>query len=63
MSKIVALITTSGRGTRLSGDGIPKQYLPLAGVPLLRHSILAFLNHPKIDDVICVIHPDDVALY
>jgi len=63
MPKIVALITTSGRGTRLSGDGIPKQYLPLAGVPLLRHSILAFLNHPKIDDVICVIHPDDVALY
>ena len=63
MSKIVALITTSGRGTRLGGDGIPKQYLPLAGVPLLRHSILAFLNHPKIDDVICVIHPDDVALY
>ncbi len=63
MSKTVALITTSGRGTRLSSDGIPKQYLPLAGAPLLRHSILAFLNHQKIDDVICVIHPDDVALY
>ena len=63
MSKIVALITTSGRGTRLGSDGIPKQYLPLAGVPLLRHSILAFLNHPKIDDVICVIHPDDTKLY
>jgi len=64
MTKTVALITTSGRGMRLNAvDGIPKQYLPLAGVPLLRHSILAFLNHPKIDDVICVIHPDDVALY
>lgn len=63
MSKTVALITTSGRGTRLASDGIPKQYLPLAGVPLLRHSILAFLNHPKVDDIICVIHPDDVSLY
>ncbi|MES2676825.1 MAG: bifunctional 2-C-methyl-D-erythritol 4-phosphate cytidylyltransferase/2-C-methyl-D-erythritol 2,4-cyclodiphosphate synthase [Pseudomonadota bacterium] len=65
MKKIVALITASGRGSRLSinGDGIPKQYLPLAGVPMLRHTILAFLNHPQITDVICTIHPDDVALY
>ena len=64
MTKIVALITACGRGSRFNqGEGIPKQYLPLAGVPLLRHSILAFLNHPKISDVICVIHPDDVALY
>lgn len=64
MPKIVALITACGRGNRFnSGEGIPKQYLSLAGVPLLRHSILAFLNHPKITDVICVIHPDDVDLY
>jgi len=62
--KIVALITACGRGNRFNrGEGIPKQYLPLAGVPLLRHTILAFLNHPQISDVICVIHPDDVALY
>lgn len=65
MQKIVALITASGRGSRLSldGDGIPKQYLPLAGVPMLRHTILAFLNHPKVTDVICTIHPDDIKLY
>lgn len=64
MEKIVALITACGRGNRFNrGEGIPKQYLPLAGVPLLRHTILAFLNHPQISDVICVIHPDDVALY
>jgi 2-C-methyl-D-erythritol 4-phosphate cytidylyltransferase/2-C-methyl-D-erythritol 2,4-cyclodiphosphate synthase len=65
MKKIVALISASGRGSRLSvnGEGIPKQYLPLAGFPLLRHTILAFLNHPDISDVICAIHPDDIALY
>ncbi len=64
MEKIVALITACGRGNRFNrGEGIPKQYLPLAGVPLLRHTILAFLNHPQISDVICVIHPDDTALY
>jgi 2-C-methyl-D-erythritol 4-phosphate cytidylyltransferase/2-C-methyl-D-erythritol 2,4-cyclodiphosphate synthase len=64
MPKTVALITACGRGNRFSlKEGIPKQYLFLAGMPLLRHSILAFLNHPKIVDVICVIHPQDVALY
>lgn len=64
MSKIVALVTACGRGNRFNhGDGVPKQYLPLAGVPLLRHSILAFLNHPQISDVICIIHPEDVELY
>lgn len=64
MQKVVALITACGRGNRFNkGEGIPKQYLPIAGVPLLRHSVLAFLNHPQIDDVMCVIHPDDLALY
>ena len=63
MTKIVALITACGRGTRFASDGIPKQYMQLAGVPLLRHSILAFLNHRQVDDVICVVHPQDVKLY
>jgi 2-C-methyl-D-erythritol 4-phosphate cytidylyltransferase/2-C-methyl-D-erythritol 2,4-cyclodiphosphate synthase len=64
MQKIVALITACGRGNRFNrGEGIPKQYLPLAGISMLRHSILAFLNHPQITDVICVIHPDDLTLY
>ena len=64
MPKIIALITACGRGNRFhNSQGIPKQYLPLAGMTILRHSILAFLNHPKISDVICVIHPDDISLY
>jgi 2-C-methyl-D-erythritol 4-phosphate cytidylyltransferase/2-C-methyl-D-erythritol 2,4-cyclodiphosphate synthase len=64
MSKIVALITACGRGLRLGvKDGIPKQYLPIAGIPILRHSILQFLNHPAIDEVMCIIHPDDLTLY
>lgn len=66
--KIVALITACGRGKRFSDSsqdyaGIPKQYMPLAGVSMLRHSILAFLNHPQIDEVICVIHKEDVSFY
>ncbi len=63
MSKIIALITACGRGTRFSSDGIPKQYQKIAGETILRHSVLAFLNHSKIDDVICVINRDDLKLY
>lgn len=64
MNKVVALITACGRGNRFNrGEGVPKQYMPLAGKPLLYHSIKAFLDHPQITDVICVINPDDVALY
>ena len=64
MSKIITLITACGRGLRLGvKDGIPKQYLPIAGMPIIRHSILQFLNHPAVDEVMCVIHPDDIYLY
>lgn len=59
---IVALIVAAGRGTRLGGD-IPKQYLPLAGKPILRRTIKTFFKHPSIDYVRVVIHPDDRQLY
>ena len=57
-----ALILAAGRGIRLGGD-IPKQYLPLAGQPVLRHSIIAFARHKAVDFVRVVIHADDGAAY
>lgn len=59
---VVALIVAAGRGSRFGGAG-PKQYAPLAGAPLLRHSLAAFTTHPEIDAVRAVIHPDDQTLY
>ncbi|MDA0664446.1 MAG: bifunctional 2-C-methyl-D-erythritol 4-phosphate cytidylyltransferase/2-C-methyl-D-erythritol 2,4-cyclodiphosphate synthase [Proteobacteria bacterium] len=58
----VALIVAGGRGVR-AGGGMPKQYRPLAGRPLLRHTIACFARHPEIDAIRVVIHPDDAALY
>jgi 2-C-methyl-D-erythritol 4-phosphate cytidylyltransferase / 2-C-methyl-D-erythritol 2,4-cyclodiphosphate synthase len=58
----VALIVASGRGERFRGDR-PKQYLPLAGKPLLRHCLERFCHHARIDRVRPVVHPDDAALY
>lgn len=62
MTETVALIVAAGRGHRAGGE-IPKQYRPLAGQSLLRRSCAAFLNHPRVDSVCAVIHPDDGDLY
>ena len=62
MTETVALIVAGGRGVR-AGGGLPKQYQTLASIPMLRHTVLRFANHPKIDQVRVVIHPDDHALY
>jgi 2-C-methyl-D-erythritol 4-phosphate cytidylyltransferase/2-C-methyl-D-erythritol 2,4-cyclodiphosphate synthase len=57
-----ALIVAAGRGQRL-GAGLPKQYLALAGKPILRYSLEAFARHPDVGAVRPVIHPDDMELY
>ncbi|GAB4361209.1 MAG: bifunctional 2-C-methyl-D-erythritol 4-phosphate cytidylyltransferase/2-C-methyl-D-erythritol 2,4-cyclodiphosphate synthase [Kiloniellaceae bacterium] len=57
-----ALIVAAGRGQRFGGS-LPKQYAPLAGVPLLRHTLAAFAGHPAVARVRAVIHPDDRELY
>nr|WP_069300014.1 bifunctional 2-C-methyl-D-erythritol 4-phosphate cytidylyltransferase/2-C-methyl-D-erythritol 2,4-cyclodiphosphate synthase [Neptunicoccus sediminis] len=56
------LIVAAGRGTR-AGGGIPKQYRPLRGMPVLYHSISACLTSDEITGVRVVIHPDDLTLY
>jgi 2-C-methyl-D-erythritol 4-phosphate cytidylyltransferase / 2-C-methyl-D-erythritol 2,4-cyclodiphosphate synthase len=62
MSEVFAIVVAAGRGTR-AGDGLPKQYRPLGGRPLLCHSIAAFLADPRISLTQTVIHRDDAAPY
>ncbi len=42
-----ALIVAAGQGER-SGLGLPKQYALMNGLPMVRHSVAQFLNHPNI---------------
>lgn len=58
----LALIVAGGRGAR-AGEGLPKQYRALGGEPVLRRTLRAFVRHPGVDVIRCVIHPDDRALY
>ena len=62
MPRTAALIVAAGRGTRL-GAPLPKQYLTLGGVPVLRRTVEAFTRHPAVDRVRVVIHPDDRPLH
>ncbi|MEQ8194867.1 MAG: bifunctional 2-C-methyl-D-erythritol 4-phosphate cytidylyltransferase/2-C-methyl-D-erythritol 2,4-cyclodiphosphate synthase [Rhodospirillales bacterium] len=62
MGGCTALIVAAGRGSRFGGE-LPKQYTLLAGEPVLRHTVSAFLHHPRIDSVRVVIHRDDRDLY
>lgn len=61
MPDVVALIVAAGRGSRFASgsDGAPKQYRALGGVPVVRRAILSFRQHPQVDAVRVVIHPDD----
>lgn len=52
--KTVAVIVAAGGGTR-AGRNLPKQYVPVAGLPMIAHSVNAFSVHPAITDVIVVI--------
>ncbi|HLJ63798.1 MAG TPA: bifunctional 2-C-methyl-D-erythritol 4-phosphate cytidylyltransferase/2-C-methyl-D-erythritol 2,4-cyclodiphosphate synthase [Stellaceae bacterium] len=62
MVSVIALVVAAGRGTRMGGDR-PKQYLPLAGRPLLRHTLEALLACPAVGAVRVVYHPEDDPLY
>lgn len=62
MPTCTALIVAAGRGLRFGGD-MPKQYLHLAGQPILRRTVEAFLRHPQITSVRVVIDPAFSDLY
>ena len=51
---VTALIVAAGSGERLGG-GIPKQYRPLGGKPVLRRAVEAFAGHPLVDALRLVI--------
>ncbi|MAL08959.1 MAG: bifunctional 2-C-methyl-D-erythritol 4-phosphate cytidylyltransferase/2-C-methyl-D-erythritol 2,4-cyclodiphosphate synthase [Maricaulis sp.] len=58
MPTTAAIIVAAGKGIR-AGGGVPKQYRPIAGQPVLRHTIFRFVRHPGIGQVIVVIADED----
>ncbi len=58
MARCAVLILAGGSGSRV-GAGIPKQYLNLGGVAIIRRTVEVFLSHPTIDIVQVVIGAED----
>lgn len=54
-----ALIAAAGRGERMSGFAVPKQYLKICGRTLLEHALQAFLAHPGIQGIVVVLAGGD----
>lgn len=50
-SRIYALIMAGGSGTRMSGAERPKQFLELAGKPVIIHTVEKFIGISRIDAV------------
>jgi 2-C-methyl-D-erythritol 4-phosphate cytidylyltransferase len=53
-----ALVPAAGGGSRM-GAACPKQYLPLAGQPLIRYALATLAAVPAIEKVYVVLAPDD----
>ena len=52
------IIPAAGSGSRM-GDVLPKQYLRLAGKPMIAHTIQVFFNHPRIASINLALNPAD----
>ncbi len=59
---VAAVVVAAGRGERAGGD-VPKQYRDIAGEPMIRPTLRAFLDHAQIDLVQPVIHSGDEGIY
>ncbi|MFT7774239.1 2-C-methyl-D-erythritol 4-phosphate cytidylyltransferase [Roseateles sp.] len=54
-----ALVPAAGIGER-SGAGIPKQYVEIAGRPMLAHTLAALAGVPRLAQTLVVLSPADV---
>jgi 2-C-methyl-D-erythritol 4-phosphate cytidylyltransferase len=57
MKKNLAIILAGGSGIRLNKE-TPKQFIKLAGKPVIIHTIAEFANHPGIDHIFVVTNPE-----
>ena len=58
MPRFIGLIPAAGGGTRL-GAALPKQYLAIAGKPLLYHAVASLLADERIAQVYVILAPGD----
>jgi 2-C-methyl-D-erythritol 4-phosphate cytidylyltransferase len=50
------VVVAAGQGRRVGGE-VPKQFLPLRGVPVLLRAVRPFASHPEVARVVVVLAP------
>lgn len=58
LPEVIAVLPAAGIGSRMQAD-CPKQYLTAGGKTVIEHAISSLLDHPQIQQIIVVIHPQD----
>jgi 2-C-methyl-D-erythritol 4-phosphate cytidylyltransferase len=53
-----ALVPAAGSGRRMGAD-VPKQYLPLSGLPVLAHTLIRLAGFPGLRGIVVGLAPDD----
>lgn len=61
MSRDVGVIVVAAGSGRRFGGEVPKQYLELAGAPVLLHTLRPFVSHPEVAQVALVLPAADAA--
>ena len=56
---VSAIIVAAGQGRRMAGDQ-RKQYLSLAGLPILTRTLMVFVRCDPVDEIILVVPEDDI---
>lgn len=56
---IYAVIVAGGKGSRMNA-GLPKQFLPLKGVPVLTRTLQVFDRHTAVDHTVLVVAQNDM---
>ena len=56
--RLWAIVPAAGSGTRFGGE-LPKQYVQVAGEPLIAHALHALLSHPAVAGVVVALAADD----
>ncbi|WP_327080071.1 2-C-methyl-D-erythritol 4-phosphate cytidylyltransferase [Polaromonas sp. CG_9.5] len=61
-NRFFALIPCAGQGSRASTSlsGLAKQYQPIAGLPMVLHTLVAFADVKRLEKTLVVVAPNDV---
>jgi len=62
MPEFYAIVPAAGSGSRMGGE-LPKQYLPLAGKPMIYHALVTLCGCADIASVFVVLAPEDTQFH